>query len=257
MGHLCLQQKQVLTDRNQKCEQECIKVSHYAFAIFTQAAPPLELERSDTRLYFHRKNVTHPNQGTCIGSIWLQNPGSARYANPHQPLGTFAALQTDPLMRHLRNLLDAVLKEVLIPEDSYIELLNTHYFSDVKDGPKGATALQHVPVTEICKKGISPTSRFLLLSLGGGWASRYSELIRNQIAQAKQPLTVIAPKGPQTKPNELRVTVINCTVSTFATQLPDSTFANPVGASASWKERYVQDVSQAIITALKQKTHNP
>jgi hypothetical protein len=225
-------------------------MTKYAYAVFRQAPAPLELERLDTRLYLHRRAERTQAEGLCVGSFWLQNPGSARYENPQQKLGAFAALQVDPLMRHLRAVLDEAMAHKSFADGAYVEILNVHYFADVSDGPKGAEALRHVAGTSICSQGISDTSQFLVLGVGAGWAAKYQEHIRVHLARARQTVTVIAPKGPQTRPDDLAITVLRCGGARATDALPPSTFPNPVGASRDWKERYVRLVGREIAGAV-------
>ncbi len=224
--------------------------SHYAFAKFVEAEPPLEFERIDTRLYFQAASKRTEDGGTCVGSFWLQNPGSARYASATQPCGELAPVKTDPLMKHLRNVLLAI-PEDLVPDDAYVELLNVHYFSDVRGGLKGRAIVGEIPRTELCKRAISACSRFLVLGLGKGWAAEFAPNVADAIVARGREISIITPDGHQADHEGFEVSRELWRPDHGAPTIASSIFANPIGASAKWKEAYVRDVAAAIGDSLR------
>jgi len=222
----------------------------YAFARFIKAKPPLQLERTDTRLYFHPGLGRTQDDGSCLGSLWLQNPGSARYASSQTPLGQFAPVQPDPLMKHLRRVLDAVVDQSDIPDDAYVEILNAHYFCDA-GGLKGADIIGLLPPQEICKHGIRASSQFLVLSLGKGWAEKFVRNVARAIAARNARLSVITPNATSQKDaTTLRVRRQVWEPGQGVPVLGRSSYANPVGASGPWRAAYVNRVAAEIVASL-------
>jgi hypothetical protein len=153
-------------------------------------------------------------------------------------------------MRHLRAVLDVVLLHTVVPADAYAEILNIHYFSDLRGGLRGGQILNEIPDCELCKRGIATSSKFLVLGLGKGWGASFARRVAVKVAERLSPLVIIAPDGQQSDADALRVNSVLWLPEQGVPTLPPSIFPNPIGATTAWKQAYVGQVGLAISLAI-------
>lgn len=154
------------------------------YAKYTPIAPDLN-RREDTRAYLLR-GAQDQSQRDCVGTIWMQNPGSAEGTSDWGPLRSL-----DPALRVVDQILDVVVDRApkmgkSIGAGEYLQILSLHYVC----GTYPDSAWERGGALSKYSEAVSKTSRFSWLAWGAD--IRHGLLLRNAALIASIPTTVFS-----------------------------------------------------------------